>query len=85
MVRLPGDQDALRDAMSYEEIEHELRTPLASIRSLSEIMRDYPGLSEEERRRFLDGVLVENDRLTRTVERLLGSTALRYGVADAGG
>ncbi len=74
-----------RGGMSFEELEHELRTPVASIRSLSEILRDHPDLSEEQRRRFLDGVLVESERLTRTVERLLGSPALRWGVADGGG
>lgn len=82
MVRLPGDQEEkTRDTMSYEEIEHELRTPLASIRSLSEIMRDYPDLTPEQRQRFLDVVLVENERLARTVERLLGSAALQRGVS----
>lgn len=61
--------------LSYEEIEHELRTPLASMRSLSEIIRDYPDLSETERRRFLDVILQESERLGRTVERLLGVLA----------
>ncbi|MFO1073468.1 MAG: histidine kinase dimerization/phospho-acceptor domain-containing protein [Geminicoccaceae bacterium] len=63
--------------MSFEEIEHELKTPLASIRSVSEIMRDYPDITEEERQRFLHVLLTENERLARTVERLLGSTALQ--------
>ena len=78
MALLPSNHDPARDDdLTYEEIEHELKTPLASMRSLSEILRDYPDLSAEERRRFLEGMLVENDRLTRTVERLLGSTALQ--------
>ena len=63
--------------MSFEEIEHELKTPLASIRSVSEIMRDYPDITEEERQRFLHVLLTENERLARTDERLLGSTALQ--------
>jgi signal transduction histidine kinase len=66
--------------MSFEEIEHELRTPLASMRSLSEILRDYPDLSEVERQRFLDVILQESERLGRVVERLLGAPALRKGV-----
>jgi signal transduction histidine kinase len=66
-------------ALSYEEIEHELKTPLASVRSLSEILRDYPDLSDEERRRFLDVILRESERLGRAVERLLGSPAPREG------
>ena len=43
--------------MTYEQIEHELKTPLASMRSLSEILRDHPDLSDDQRRRFLDAIL----------------------------
>lgn len=81
MVPLPGDQNRTPDEMSFEEIEHELRTPLASIRSLSEIMRDYPDLTEDQRRRFLEVLLVENERLARTVEQLLGSTVLQKALS----
>jgi signal transduction histidine kinase len=81
MVPLPGDQNRTLDEMSFEEIEHELKTPLTSIRSLSEIMRDYPDLTEEQRQRFLEVVLVENERLARTVEQLLGSTVLQKGLS----
>jgi signal transduction histidine kinase len=56
---------------SYEELEHELRTPLASMRSLAEILRDHPDLSEPQRRLFLDGLLQESERLQVTLERLL--------------
>lgn len=56
---------------SYEELEHELRTPLASMRSLAEILRDHPDLSEHERRLFLDGLLQESERLQLTLERIL--------------
>ncbi|HEX6015636.1 MAG TPA: histidine kinase dimerization/phospho-acceptor domain-containing protein [Geminicoccaceae bacterium] len=81
MVPLPGHEDAAAGGMSFEQLEHELRTPLASVRSLSEIIRDYPDLTEDQRRRFVDGILRENERLTRTVERLLGSAALREGLS----
>jgi signal transduction histidine kinase len=57
---------------SYEAIEHELRTPLASLRSMAEILRDHPDLCDAQRRRFLDSMIDENERLSRTVERLLG-------------
>jgi signal transduction histidine kinase len=69
------------EAMTYEQIEHELKTPLASLRSLSEIVRDHPDLGDEHRRRFLDAIVTESERLGRTVERLLGSPALRNGVS----
>ncbi|HET6466829.1 MAG TPA: histidine kinase dimerization/phospho-acceptor domain-containing protein [Geminicoccaceae bacterium] len=62
-------------AFSYDEIEHELRTPLAAIRSLSEILHDTPELPECQRRRFLAAMVAESERLTRTVEHLLARLA----------
>jgi signal transduction histidine kinase len=75
------DTGRVSGKMTYEQIEHELKTPLASMRSLSEIVRDYPDLSDDQRRRFLDAIVSEGERLTHTVERLLGSPALRDGVS----
>jgi len=63
---------------SIDELEHELRTPLASILSISEILRDHPDLSEVERRRFLDAMHQESGRLASLVELLL-----RTGRLDA--
>ena len=79
MTCLAGDS-AKEAALSFEELEHELKTPLASIRSLSEILRDYPDLTDGERQEFLSVMLVENERLMRAVERLLGSPALQSGL-----
>lgn len=75
------DTGPVSGKMTYEQIEHELKTPLASMRSLSEIIRDYPDLSDDQRRRFLDAIVRDGERLTATVERLLGSPALRDGVS----
>ena len=63
--------------LSYEELEHELKTPLTTIRSLAEILRDFPDLSEEERRLFLQRLADENERMAEVVDRLLGYLALR--------
>lgn len=68
------------EAMTYEQIEHELRTPVACVRSLSEIVRDHPDLTDAERREFLDAIVSESERLSRTVERILGSPTLKRGV-----
>jgi signal transduction histidine kinase len=75
------DTGPVSGKMTYEQIEHELKTPLASMRSLSEIIRDYPDLTDDQRRRFLDAIVRDGERLTATVERLLGSPALRDGVS----
>jgi len=48
-----------------------LRTPLTSIRSSAEILRDYPDLTPEERRHFLDVVIAEDERLARVVTDIL--------------
>ncbi|MEK0085883.1 histidine kinase dimerization/phospho-acceptor domain-containing protein [Benzoatithermus flavus] len=63
--------------LHYEQIEHELRTPLASIRSAAEILRDYPDLDEAERRCFVQLLVVESERLGNAVELLLGHSGLQ--------
>lgn len=77
MPPLPDDHSETGNELSYEEIEHELKTPLASIRSISEIMRDYPDLPETERQRFLAVLLDDNERLMRMIDRLLGSPVVQ--------
>lgn len=66
----PGELGpAERDARAM--LEHELRTPLAAIRAIGEILRDVPELEAEERRALLDALLVEQSRLAGTLEALL--------------
>ncbi|MBN9243738.1 MAG: histidine kinase [Mesorhizobium sp.] len=52
-------------------VNHELRTPLASIRAFSEILRDHPDLPDRERLDFLRIVVTESERLTRLINQLL--------------
>jgi len=52
-------------------VNHELRTPLASIRAFSEILRDHAGITDGERREFLQIVVNESERLTRLINQLL--------------
>lgn len=59
------------ETMQHESIEHELRTPLTTLRSMAEILRDYPDLSDAQRQRFLDTMVAESERLNRTVDQLL--------------
>jgi signal transduction histidine kinase len=54
-----------------EALEHELRTPLAAIRAIAEILKDEADLSSAERAALLDALLVEQARLGRTLEALL--------------
>jgi signal transduction histidine kinase len=62
--------DRLKDDF-VATVNHELRTPLASIRAFSEILRDHPDLPEGERREFLRIVVTESERLTRLINQLL--------------
>jgi His Kinase A (phospho-acceptor) domain len=47
---------------------HDLRTPLTSIRSFSEILRHHPELSQMQRTRYLDIILNEGRRLEHVIE-----------------
>lgn len=53
-------------------VSHELKTPITSIRGAIELLRDdWGGMSEEQRRRFLDNVDADAQRMERLVARLL--------------
>lgn len=52
-------------------ITHEIRTPLTSIRMLSEILQTNPDLEENQRSHFLNTVIKETDRLSRLVNEVL--------------
>ncbi len=52
-------------------ITHELRTPITSIKALSKIMLETPGLPEEQRNEFLHIVASESERLTRLINQVL--------------
>ena len=73
--------DRLKDDF-LSMISHELRTPLTSIRSSSEILRDDDGMSRAERRRFLDVVVQELERLTRLINELLDLSRIEAGRMD---
>lgn len=60
---------------AFLELEHELRTPLAAIRAIAEILKDGADLLPAEREALLDALLVEQARLARTLEALLDELA----------
>jgi len=60
VVPLPADRTA-----------HALRTPLTSIKSFAEILRDNPDLPPARRDAFLDGVLDESARLERAIDQVV--------------
>jgi two-component system OmpR family sensor kinase len=50
-------------------VSHELKSPITSIRGSAELVRDAE-MSREERRRFLDHIIADSDRLAALLERL---------------
>ncbi len=60
---------------------HELKTPLASIKLLSDSILQTEGISREDINEFLGDINEEIDRLTRITERLLQLTRLDYSSA----
>lgn len=65
-------------------IAHELKTPLTSIRSLSEVLRHNPDVPVDERNRFLDVILEESDRLNRAINTVLDTVTAHAEAGSAG-
>jgi signal transduction histidine kinase len=61
------------------QISHELRTPMTSIRSFSEILRDGHELKTSEHTKYASIINVEAIRLTRLLDDLLDLTVLENG------
>lgn len=62
--------DELKDEFLYT-VTHEIRTPLTSIRSMTEIMHDHPDLTEDERTHFLSAIIKESERLSHLITKVL--------------
>lgn len=61
------------------QVSHEVRTPMTSIRSFSEILLQPKDVSEEERQRFLSTIHKESMRLTLLLDEILDLSALERG------
>jgi len=73
--------DRMKDDF-MSSVTHELRTPLASIRAFSEILRDDPEIELGERKRFLGILVSETERLSRLVNQVLDLAKLESGHAE---
>lgn len=61
------------------QVSHEVRTPMTSIRSFSEILLNHSDLSSQERQRFTKTIHDESLRLTRLLDEILDLSALEGG------
>jgi two-component system, OmpR family, sensor histidine kinase ChvG len=67
---IEGRSRYLRDFAAA--VSHEFKTPLAGIRGAVELLEDHgPDMTEEERRRFLEAISADSQRLSQLVGRLL--------------
>ncbi len=64
------------------QVSHEVRTPMTSIRSISEILMKQPDLDGPQRERFVALVHQESVRLTRLLDEILDLSALEHGERD---
>jgi Na+/proline symporter/nitrogen-specific signal transduction histidine kinase len=61
------------------QVSHEVRTPMTSIRSFSEILLQDDRLEPEEQRRFVSTIHQESLRLTKLLDEILDLSALERG------
>jgi len=61
--------DQLKDEF-ISTVTHEMKTPITSIRAFSEILLD-EDLPEEEKRKFLDIIIKETQRMNRLIDQVL--------------
>jgi len=61
------------------QVSHEVRTPMTSIRSFSEILLEGDELDERQRQRFVSTIHQESMRLTKLLDEILDLSALERG------
>jgi len=61
------------------QVSHEVRTPMTSIRSFSEILLDADDIDESQRQRFVGTIHQESLRLTKLLDEILDLSALERG------
>jgi Na+/proline symporter/signal transduction histidine kinase len=85
--KLKNANEALKKSDSLKNeflstVTHEIRTPLTSIKALSEIIYDNEDLDIEQKKEFLNIIIIETDRLSRLVNQVLELEKYETGVLD---
>ncbi|HVS54981.1 MAG TPA: sensor histidine kinase [Casimicrobiaceae bacterium] len=73
--------DRLKDDF-VSTVTHDLRTPLTSIRAITEILLDDPDVEVEQRKKFLGIITKEAERLSRLINQVLDLAKIESGKAD---
>lgn len=81
VMELERELGLLRDAkdQAVEAVAHDLRVPLTSVRSFSEILLRHADAEPQVQREFLDIIRKESERLTRMIDELLDVRRIRRG------
>jgi signal transduction histidine kinase len=74
------EMDRLKDEF-LTTVTHELRTPMTSIRALSNIIHDKEDLPAEQRREFIKTIIQESERITRLINQVLDLEKMESGHA----
>ena len=61
------------------QVSHEMRTPMTSIRSFSDILSNADDLGDEQSQRYLGIISNESERLTRLLDEILEANRLERG------
>lgn len=67
---------------SFSNITHEFRTPLASIRSFTEILSTYEDLDRATQKEFLEIIMNESERLTNIINGILDLVKIESGTFE---
>ncbi len=81
-LRLANDELTKMDQLKDEFIStvtHEMRTPVTSIRALTEILSDHDDLEPEDRDRFLGTIVEETKRMERLINQVLDLEKMESG------
>ena len=63
---MPGNAAAIQPELP--DVTADFLNALASVQSLSEILRDHPGIDSRQKQRFIDIILTETQRMVALVE-----------------
>jgi signal transduction histidine kinase len=70
--------DAQKDEF-LSQVSHEVRTPMTSIRSFSEILLQADDIDQQQRQKFVSTIHQESLRLTKLLDEILDLSALERG------
>jgi Na+/proline symporter/nitrogen-specific signal transduction histidine kinase len=76
--KLLKERDKQKDEF-LDTVSHELKTPITSIRALSEILLDNEDVDNETKTKFLTSILTESERVSRLINNILDLEKLATG------